>query len=205
MLDSWSSAREHVIVRVIAGSAKGRKLFAVPGDGTRPITDRVKEALFNILGADIEEATFLDLFAGTGSVGIEALSRGAAQTVFIEKAHKALDVVRRNLELTGLKARAEVVRADAFHYIKLVPEGTQFDYIYVAPPQYQELWADMLLALDERPSLLAPDGLIIVQIHPKEYRPVPLFNLTLARERNYGSTALHFYALNVSFSGQTEG
>lgn len=192
-------------MRVIAGSAKGRKLLSVPGDGTRPITDRVKEALFSILGGDIEEAAFLDLFAGTGSVGIEALSRGAARAVFVERAHKALEVVRRNLELTGLKAQAEVVRTDAFHYIKHAPEGTQFDYIYVAPPQYQEVWAEMLLALDERPHLLTTDAVIIVQIHPKEYRPVPLFNLTLVRERAYGSTVLHFYALSGPSLEQTEG
>lgn len=191
-------------MRVIAGSAKGRRLFSVPGEGTRPITDRVKEALFSILGADIEEATFLDLFAGTGSVGIEALSRGAARAVFIEKAHKALEVVRRNLELTGLKAQAEVVRSDAFHYLAHAPAETQFDYIYIAPPQYQELWAEALLVLDEHPSLLAPDGLVIVQIHPKEYRPVPLFQLALVRERSYGSTALYFYALGEA-SGPSEG
>lgn len=192
-------------MRVIAGSAKGRRLFAVPGEGTRPITDRVKEALFNILGADIEEATFLDLFAGTGSVGIEALSRGAARAVFIEKAHKALEVVRRNLELTGLKAQAEVVRSDAFHYLTHAPAEAQFDYVYVAPPQYQELWAKALLALDERPTLLAPDGLIIIQIHPKEYRPMPLFHLALVGERSYGSTALYFYAPGDVSPGPTEG
>ena len=192
-------------MRVIAGSAKGRRLFSAPGEGTRPITDRVKEALFSILGADIEEATFLDLFAGTGSVGIEALSRGAARAVFIEKAHKALEVVRRNLELTGLKAQAEVVRSDAFHYLRHVPAEAQFDYIYVAPPQYQDLWAEALLALDEHPSLLAPDGLVIVQIHPKEYRPVPLFHLVLVRERTYGSTALYFYALGDDSPVRAEG
>lgn len=192
-------------MRVIAGSAKGRRLLAVPGEGTRPITDRVKEALFSILGADVEEATFLDLFAGTGGVGIEALSRGAARAVFIEKAHKAVEVVRRNLELTGLKAQAEVVRSDAFHYLKHAPAEVQFDYIYIAPPQYEDLWADALLALDERPSLLAPDGLIIVQIHPKEHRPVPLFHLALVRERSYGSTALYFYALSDDSPDLIEG
>ncbi|MBC7315719.1 MAG: 16S rRNA (guanine(966)-N(2))-methyltransferase RsmD [Chloroflexi bacterium] len=192
-------------MRVIAGQAKGRRLFSVPGEGTRPITDRVKEALFNILGAEIEGASFLDLFAGTGGVGIEALSRGAERVVFVEKGYKALEVIRRNLEITGLKANAHVVRGDAFHYLRHAPAEEAFDYIYIAPPQYHELWAEVLLALDERPSLLAAGGWAIVQIHPKEYHPLPLKNLSLIRERSYGSTVLLFYALNQEAPTEEEG
>lgn len=181
-------------MRVISGSAKGRKLRAVPGEGTRPITERVKGALFNILGADVEDATWLDLFGGTGSVGIEALSRGSAHVVFIDNAYKAVETLRRNLSELGLSERAEVLKTDAFRYLRQVDAGTQFDYVYVAPPQYEDLWATALLALDDRP-LLAPDGRIIVQIFPKEHRDLPLKRLQHLRERRYGSTALHFYAL----------
>ncbi len=191
-------------MRVISGQAKGRRLFSVPGEGTRPITDRVKEALFNILGAEIEGASFLDLFAGTGGVGIEALSRGAARVVFVERGHKALEVIRRNLEITGLKANAQVVRGDAFHYLRHAAPEEAFDYIYIAPPQYHELWAEALLALDERPYLLTAGGWAIVQIHPKEYRPLPLQNLALVRERSYGSTVLLFYALGREAPAEEE-
>lgn len=183
-------------MRVIAGSAKGRHLLAVPGPGTRPITDRVKEALFSMLGDDVVEASFLDLFAGTGSVGIEALSRGAEQAVFIDRARKAIDILRKNLALTGFSERAQVFCGDSFRYLRSFA-GRQFDLIYVAPPQYQDLWAQALLALDES-SLLAPNGRIIVQIHPKEFHELVLHSLHLTRERQYGSTLLLFYETDES-------
>jgi len=177
-------------------------LHSVPGEGTRPITERVKGALFNILGADIQDATLLDLFAGTGSVGIEALSRGAARVVFVDNAYKAVETLRRNLDTLGLTEQAEVFKTDAFRYLRQTDPATEFDYIYVAPPQYQDLWATALLALDDKP-LLAPDGLIIVQIFPKEYRELPLKALRHVRERRYGSTVLHFYVLASAKALQT--
>ncbi len=185
------------MVRIIAGSAKGRQLYSVPGEGTRPISDRVKESLFGILGFDVEDSVWLDLFAGTGSVGIEALSRGARHVVFVDKAHQAVATVRRNLELTGFQKRAQVIRGDALRYVHQAKPDLLFDYIYVAPPQYRELWAEALMALDQHP-LLAPKGLVIVQIHPKELGPVLLERLELASERRYGSTLLLFYQLTES-------
>jgi len=104
-------------MRVIAGKAKGRKLRSVPGPGTRPITDRAKSALFSILGESVQEATFLDLFAGTGQVGIEALSRGAARAVFVEQGEAALRTIHQNLSLTELQTGAEVRKADVFQYL----------------------------------------------------------------------------------------
>lgn len=177
-------------MRVISGLAKGKTLKRVPGEGTRPIADRVKESLFNILSWRLPDCRFLDLFAGTGSVGIEALSRGAAEAVFVEKAAKAIKVVRENLRLTGLDSQARVVHGDAFQFI--AHDEGPFDIIYVAPPQYQHLWSKTLLALDERP-LLAPEGLIVVQIFPKEFEPLPLNRYVLTDRRTYGSTALCFY------------
>jgi 16S rRNA (guanine966-N2)-methyltransferase len=178
-------------MRVISGSAKGRNLQSVPGDSTRPVTDRVKEALFNIFGADIVDARFLDLFGGTGGVGIEALSRGAAHAVFIEKNRKAQETIKVNLALTKLSDRAEIVRGDAFAYLRNVPQP--FHYIYIAPPQYQRLWIDALKLIDEQPGWLAEDGEIIVQIHPKEYEAVPLEHFEEFEQRKYGSTLLVFY------------
>ena len=191
------------MVRVISGKAKGRKLFSVPGTGTRPITDRVKEALFNILGPRVQDSLWLDLFAGTGSVGVEALSRGAERVVFVDKAHQAIRTLQRNLDLTGFEDQAEVVRGDAMRYIDRANEDTGFDYIYVAPPQYRELWAEALTKLDAKP-LLASEGLIIVQIHPRELGPITLQRLELLSERRYGSTLLLFYGERAGYTGETE-
>jgi len=185
-------------VRVIAGEAKGRRLLSVPGEATRPITDRVKTALFDILGARVEGCRFLDLFGGTGSVGIEALSRGAAEAVFVERSAAALRVLGENLRRTGLAARARVVRGDAFAYLTR-PDAGPFDIIYIAPPQYQGLWARALEGIDRRPGLLAAGGLAIVQVHPKEFAELPLAHLSLTDRRAYGSTLLAFY------SAPTEG
>ena len=180
-------------MRVIAGEAKGRKLRSVPGPGTRPITDRAKLALFSILGNDVVGSRFLDLFAGTGQVGIEALSRGAQEAVFVEKGHRPLRVIRANLEATGLADRARVVRADVFSYLT-VPPAEGFDYIYIAPPQYRGLWKRTLQMVDARPAWLAEDGWVIVQIHPREFEPLPLEHLHLFDRRRYGGVQFLFFA-----------
>ncbi|WP_376790374.1 16S rRNA (guanine(966)-N(2))-methyltransferase RsmD [Thermoflexus sp.] len=179
-------------MRVIAGSAKGRRLKSLPGSSTRPIADRVKTALFDILGASIVGARVLDLFAGTGSVGIEALSRGAAEAVFVEKDPRAIRVLRENLQQTGFVDRARVVRADVFDFLGSGPLEP-FDFIYVAPPQYRGWWRLTLELLEARPGWLAVSGIIVVQIHPREFEEVSLRHLGQADRRDYGSTLLLFY------------
>ena len=179
-------------MRVITGSAKGRKLLAVPGDRTRPITDRTKAALFDVLGRSVIDSRFLDLFGGTGGVGIEALSRGAAEVLFVEIDRLAVRTIGENLRRTGLADRAHVVRGDALAFLRqsnLEP----FDFIYVAPPQYQGLWLKTLQTIGLHPSLLAPEAEVIVQIHPKEREDVALQSLELSDERRYGSTLLLFW------------
>jgi 16S rRNA (guanine966-N2)-methyltransferase len=178
-------------LRIIAGRAKGRRLRSVPGDSTRPITDRVKESLFDILGADVENSAWLDLFAGTGSVGIEALSRGASFVRFIDIDRVAVQTIRANLALSGLEG-GEVLRFDTFAVLGHPPDR-RFDYVYIAPPQYKELWKKALLAVDAQPEWLAPEAWVIVQIHPKEYEAVPLAHLEEFDQRRYGSTLLVFY------------
>ncbi len=179
-------------LRVIAGSAKGRRLRMVRGDITRPIRDQVKEALFNILGPALRDAEFLDLFAGTGSVGIEAISRGAAQATFVEKHPAALRTIRENLELTGFADRARVIQLDVFEWIKRQP-GRSYDFIYVAPPQYSKLWSKALQKLDQSAELMILDAWVIAQINPKEYRPLELETLVEFDQRSYGRTQLVFY------------
>ncbi len=180
-------------MRVITGSAKGKKLKAVPGDSTRPITDRAKESLFNILGGWIIEARVLDLFGGTGAVGIEALSRGASHVTFIDNNQRAVRTITENLRRTGLAANADVRRGDAFKFLQS-PAPPPFDLIYIAPPQYQQMWAQAIQLIDPRlDRWLLPDGAIIAQIHPTEYEDLTLQQLQLYDQRKYGSTLLCFY------------
>ncbi len=180
-------------MRVISGTAKGRRLKKVPGDSTRPILDRVKESLFNILWEDVEGSRWLDLFAGTGQVGIEALSRGAVEVVFIDNVRAAIRTIDANLQHTQLQAGASVLMTDAFAYLNGKPERP-FDIIYVAPPQYKDIWVQILQALDKRyDDFLAPDGIVIVQIDPREYKELALKNLRPYRDRKYGNTVLCFY------------
>jgi 16S rRNA (guanine966-N2)-methyltransferase len=179
-------------LRVISGKAKGRRLKAVPGDTTRPVTDRVKESFFNIVGPDIEDAALLDLFAGTGSIGIEALSRGAAFVRFLDINRQAFATIHQNLAHTGLREGCEVLRQDAFSHLTRPPDRT-FDYIYIAPPQYKGLWKRAVLTLDKQPRWLAADAWVIAQIHPNEYEDLPLVNLEEFDQRRYGSTILVFY------------
>lgn len=177
---------------MISGIARGRRLLDVPGDMTRPITDRAKESLFNILGADIEEASFLDLFAGTGSVGIEALSRGANFARFIDSQRQAVEIVRRNLQVTGLEQKAEVIRMDAFSHIERKADRA-FTYVFIAPPQYKGLWKRALLSLDAHADWLAEDAWVIAQIHPVEYETLSLGHLVEFEQRHYGSVLFVFY------------
>jgi len=179
-------------LRVIAGKARGRKLRPVPGDTTRPITDRTKESLFNILGADILGASFLDLFAGTGSVGIEALSRGAGYVRFLDLTRLAVQTIHANLQATGLAANAEVLRIDAFQHLESRPDR-QFEYLYIAPPQYKDLWRKAVLSANTHAGWLAEDAWVIAQIYPKEYTALELDNLEEFDRRQYGSTLLVFY------------
>jgi 16S rRNA (guanine(966)-N(2))-methyltransferase RsmD len=186
------------LMRVIAGIAKGRKLKAVPSETTRPITDRTKEALFGILDDWIIEARVLDLFSGTGAVGIEALSRGAAHVTFVEKSPAATRIIGENLRLTGLAAKALVKRGDVFNFLERPPpHGQAYDLIYIAPPQYQQIWIKTIQMIDRAlDDWLLPDGAVIVQIHPVEYEELTLPNLVLYDERKYGSTLLCFYERN---------
>jgi 16S rRNA (guanine966-N2)-methyltransferase len=183
-------------MRVVAGIAKGRRLKGPKSDATRPIIDRVKTALFDILSWRVEDVRFLDLFAGTGSVGIEALSRGAASATFVELDAGALAIVRENLEHTQLAAHAETVRGDAFAFLSAAAsQGRRFDMIYIAPPQYQGLAARAVAALDAAP-LTEPGGMVIAQVHPREGIELGALALTRLRrtdQRTYGSTLLLFY------------
>ena len=187
-------------MRVISGKAKGRKLKRVPGDSTRPIMDRVKENMFNILGDFVPGSRWLDLFAGTGQVGIEALSRQAAEVVFVDNVYAAIRTINDNLSHTQLAEDAKVLKTDAFRYLES-PYGAPFDLIYVAPPQYKQMWQEVMLILDKRPlEYFSADGIVVVQIDPKEFVELEMANLNEYDRRRYGSTLLCFYELSDNVS-----
>jgi 16S rRNA (guanine966-N2)-methyltransferase len=188
-------------VRVVGGSAKGKQLLLVPGDGTRPILDRVKTALFDILRPRIAGMRVLDLFAGSGSVGIEALSQGAEHCTFVELAPKAVATIKKNLASTSLSERATVWRGDGLDFLR-ASTGI-FDLIYIAPPQYKNLWVEAMRRLAERPGLLRTpsseseeplaSGMAIVQIDPREYESLDLGAISETRQKRYGNTLLVFF------------
>lgn len=149
-------------MRVIAGTARRLKLKTLDGLETRPTTDRIKETLFNMIADGLFGCTFLDLFAGSGGIGIEALSRGAKKAVFVEKNPKAMACVRENLAHTGLAEQAETVQSDAFHALAHLFRRESFDYIYMDPPYGKEFEKKALGFLADSP-LLAEDGVIIIE------------------------------------------
>lgn len=184
-------------MRVTTGSARGRALKAVPGATTRPITDIVKQALFNILMEDTRDSSWLDLFAGTGAVGIEALSRGARESVFIDNEKAAIETIKENLQATRLAERGRVIRQDAFGYLGGTP-SRRFDFVFIAPPQYAGLWMKTLKSLDNAPRWLADTGSIIVQIDPSEDQDLPLAHFERVDARKYGNTLLCFYEYKLT-------
>jgi len=181
-----------VSLRVIAGKAKGRKLKSVPGDTTRPITDRVKESLFDILAGDVVDSNWWDLFGGTGAVGIEALSRGASSVRFTDMNRAPIETIKFNVEHCGFQLQSEIRRAEAFAALSSKPDR-KFEYIYIAPPQYRDMWARAVELADQNLDWLSDDGWVVVQIAPKEYKTLALENVQEFEQRKYGSTLLLFY------------
>jgi 16S rRNA (guanine(966)-N(2))-methyltransferase RsmD len=182
-------------LRVISGSAKGRKLKSVPGDTTRPVMDRVKESLFNILASDVLDSNWWDLFAGTGAIGIEALSRGATFVKFTDLNRAPIETIKENLEHCRFSEQAEIKRGDAFTMLSGTADK-KFEYIYIAPPQYKNMWLEALKLIDDNMEWLSDDGTVIVQIDPREHWEHEDFefnNLVEGEQRKYGNTMLIFY------------
>ncbi|MBN8581359.1 MAG: 16S rRNA (guanine(966)-N(2))-methyltransferase RsmD [Anaerolineae bacterium] len=179
-------------LRVISGSARGRKLKSVPGDTTRPVMDRVKEALFNILAADVLNSNWWDLFAGTGAIGIEALSRGAAFVKFSDLNRAPIETIKENVDHCQFSEKAEIKRGDAFTLLSGTADK-KFEYIYIAPPQYKKMWLEALKLIDDNMGWLTEDGTVIVQIDPREYEEFEFNNLVEGEQRKYGNTLLVFY------------
>jgi len=179
-------------MRITAGTAKGTHLRA-PGSGVRPTSDRVKEALFNALAPRLVDARVLDLFAGTGALGIEALSRGAARAVFVERDARAVAAIRRNLAAARMDGQSEVRRGTVPAALDgLEREGAAFDLIVLDPPYGQDLPARTLRRLAASP-LLAADGVAAAEGHWRD-DPGEIPGFRRIRDARYGETGLWFYA-----------
>jgi 16S rRNA (guanine966-N2)-methyltransferase len=180
--------------RVIAGTARSIRLDA-PGPGTRPLADRVKQTLFAILEPDLRDARFLDLFAGSGAAGIEALSRGAANATFVERDAGAIRAIRANLERTGFGGddRATVIRADVLGWLRDADRAARapYDLVLIDPP-YDDS-ATLAAALEAVSAVLAPRARVIAKHFWRTTLPPLVGLLASERERRFGDTALTFY------------
>lgn len=181
-------------MRVVAGTAGGRRLTAPAGTGTRPTTDRVREAVFNALGSlgAVDGASVLDGFAGSGALGIEALSRGAEVCTFVERDRSARVVVEANLAATGLDARARVIGDDVHEHLARTAE--RFDLVLLDPPHAAADWERLLALVAAR---LAPDAVVVVEAD----RPVvgaddPTW--VVGREKAYGGTVVQMLSLSAA-------
>jgi len=183
-------------MRVIAGEFKGRRLDRIEGMDIRPTSDKVKESLFNILGDAVVDSRFLDLFGGTGGIGIEALSRGAKHVVFIDVSAKSIKVLKGNLEHLNIKENVEVFNTDYSTAIsKLHKYGKKFDIIFIDPPYSVGMAQDALKEIDKH-SILAQSGLVVVEHDTRDEMPARIGRLGIFRSKQYGNTTLSFYDLD---------
>jgi 16S rRNA (guanine(966)-N(2))-methyltransferase RsmD len=188
-------------LRIIAGQLKGKRLQAPAGYETRPITDRIKENLFNIFQLELEGAAFLDLFSGSGSVGIEAISRGAHRVVMVERSVPALKALQANLDNCAVAGQALVLAEDVFLALnRLENQGERFTHTFIDPPFTEpELALRVLTELSQRE--LASAGKIVIRVQSGQVLPECFDRLERYRVSRYGESTLHFYM----FQGRTQG
>ncbi|MFQ5586492.1 MAG: 16S rRNA (guanine(966)-N(2))-methyltransferase RsmD [Thermodesulfobacteriota bacterium] len=180
-------------MRVIGGSAKGRRLVSLRGLTIRPTSEKVREAVFDILQGYFPCERILDIFAGTGAMGIEAMSRGAGEAVFIDANRRVASLIRENLERTGFSQRAKVLQMDAVDAIKLLSSRRErFDLVFIDPPYENSLIEKVLTCIDHD-GLLTAGGVAVSESSRKRGDQGKLATLTLFKKRGYGDTVVSFY------------
>ena len=178
-------------MRVITGEARGRKLVTLEGDDVRPTTDRVKESMFSIIQFDLEGANVLDLFAGSGQLGIEALSRGAKHCTFVDSANRSVEVVKQNLKTVGFEKRASVFCGESKMYISLSRD--KFDIVLLDPPYNKNIIDDVLPSVAEK---MTDYGVIVCESASDEVLPESAGKFSIHREYKYGKIKLTVYRKN---------
>lgn len=179
-------------LRIIAGELKGKKLKSIRGKFIRPTADRIREAIFNILSNSIAEALVLDLFAGTGALGIEALSRGAARALFVDNQKASLSVLKQNVLSCGLAEKAAIINWNIRQNLNCIKSiGQKFDLIFLDPPYNEDLITPSLVNL-EQSDALKHNALIVVEHSVFESLPTDLCSFQLSDQRKYGKTLVSF-------------
>lgn len=187
-------------MRVIAGSAKGRTLVAPSGAGTRPATDRIRETLLGILEPQIAGALVLDLFAGAGTLGVEALSRGAAHATFVERSSAAIEALRKNIAATGFAEQATVIAANVLGHLDRGEPGGPYDLVFVDPPFADVAVLEAVLAHPALRAALRPEATVVARILRK-HRPVVPEGVVVARTKEIGQEDLLFLRYSVAGGG----
>ena len=183
-------------MRIIAGKARRLPLRTLPGKDTRPTTDRIKETLFNMLAPELEGAYFLDLFAGSGQIGLEAVSRGSAYCVFVDNNRKACEVIQDNIDFTKLGSQCMLMNTDAGSAIRQLEGKYRFDLIFLDPPYYEKLEPQILQALAHS-SIVKPDALIIVEADEHtDFSYVRELGYTILKEKIYKTNKHVFLTLD---------
>jgi 16S rRNA (guanine966-N2)-methyltransferase len=182
-------------MRIVAGEFRGRRLHSPKGSKIRPTSDRVREAIFNIIATELRDAQVLDLFAGTGALGLEALSRGAAQAIFVDQDADALRLIRVNIETCGIKDRTKVIQGSAQQAIRrLTAAGETFNLIFMDPPYGKGLVEQTLPQLE---SVADSTTLLVVEHHVKDVIPAQSGEWLRTQERRYGDTSVSFFVRNL--------
>lgn len=181
-------------MRIISGDLKGRKLKSVGKLKIRPPLDKVKQAIFDILKNDIVDKEVLDLFAGSGSLGIEAVSRGAKKVIFVESSFKNQKLLKENLKMLNLEEKIEVILANASKFLDILYEKKQqqFDLIFIDPP-FLKNWAQKILDKIEQYQILRPEGIVVLHHHKKEIPET--VSLSLIKQRKFGDNLVSFYII----------
>ncbi|MGG1833897.1 16S rRNA (guanine(966)-N(2))-methyltransferase RsmD [Cytobacillus firmus] len=182
-------------MRVVSGTRKGKILKAVPGNSTRPTTDKVKEAIFNIIGPYFDGGQGLDLFAGSGGLGIEALSRGADKVIFVDRDGKAIQTIHENIRNCDFEEKAEIYRNDADRALKaILKRDLAFDYIFLDPPYRKQQLLKLLKVIDEN-NLLSEQGTILCEHESDVELPENVGRLVQQKHENYGIISISIYSL----------
>ena len=190
-------------MRIISGASRGRKLATPKSQSIRPTSDRVKESIFNILGEEVEGKLVLDLFAGTGNLGIEALSRGAKKAIFVERGRQALRLIQRNIAQIGLEGRVEIIPRDANRAIGVLKgKGEVFDLILMDPPYEKGLIKRTLTKLNSHP-IYHTNSILVIEHDRREPILDILDGWNLVRERRLGDTVISFLTPAMEPHGQS--
>ena len=179
-------------MRIISGKAKGKRLFSPRGKGIRPTADRVKESVFDILGCQWEDKRVLDLFSGTGSLGLEAMSRGSRHVVFVEASRPALTVLRKNILHCGFASRAVVLPMPVSRGLTLMGQRGETFHIIFADPPYGRGWVEKTIGQILVNKIFSRNGTVIIEHTPHEPLPRKIGKLVITEQRTYGDTAISF-------------